>query len=131
MKNMNRLSNFSITKAVTIMTVSLAFLIACKKSNDGGNGGDNGTTSACSGPAKSFANDVNPIFQSTCATNSSCHGSGSINGPGELIGYSKIFNARSDIRSQVASGRMPLTGSLTTNEKNAILCWIDNGAPNN
>jgi hypothetical protein len=26
---------------------------------------------------------------------------------------------------------MPMNGSLTAAEKNAILCWIDNGAANN
>jgi hypothetical protein len=26
---------------------------------------------------------------------------------------------------------MPQNGSLTSSEKNAIICWIDNGAPNN
>jgi hypothetical protein len=26
---------------------------------------------------------------------------------------------------------MPKTGSLTTAQKNAIICWIDNGAANN
>jgi len=26
---------------------------------------------------------------------------------------------------------MPLNATLTATQKNAILCWIDNGAPNN
>jgi len=85
----------------------------------------------CSGTAKSFSTDVNPIIQATCTTNSGCHGSGSNNGPGELLTYSEIFSSRSSIRSAVASGSMPKTGSLTTAQKNAIICWIDNGAPNN
>jgi hypothetical protein len=124
-RKMQGYSNLRMKRAAVVVSLALCFLIACKKA------GDNPTPSVCNGPTKSFASDVNPIFQSTCATNSGCHGSGSNNGPGELIGYSKIFNARSDIRSQVSSGRMPLGGSLTADEKNAILCWIDNGAPNN
>jgi hypothetical protein len=85
----------------------------------------------CSGTAKSFSADVNPIMQATCTSNSGCHGAGSNNGPGELLTYSEIFNARSSIRSTVASGSMPKTGSLTSTQKNAIICWIDNGASNN
>ena len=88
-------------------------------------------TPDCSGSAKSFANDVSPVFQTSCAINSSCHATGSGNGPGTLLNYSQILNARADIRSAVASGHMPLNATLTASQKNAILCWIDNGAPNN
>ena len=102
------------------------FFCACKKqaANDSGNSVD------CSGPAKSFATEVHPIIQASCAR-SGCHGAGSSNGPGALLTYSQVFNARSSIHSAVSSGRMPLSGSLTTSQKNAILCWIDNGAPDN
>ena len=88
-------------------------------------------TPDCSGSAKSFANDVSPVFQTSCAIDSGCHAAGSGNGPGPLLNYSQIFNARADIRSAVASGHMPLNATLTASQKNAILCWIDNGAPNN
>ncbi len=95
-------------------------------SNGGNSDGPNGTCSA-----KSFTNDVNPIVQNSCATAVSCHGAGSTTGPGPLLTYTQIFNVRAIIRSEVASGRMPLNGSLSATQKNAILCWIDNGAPNN
>lgn len=84
----------------------------------------------CSGPAKSFTTDVSPVIQASC-TAAACHGTGSNNGPGPLPGYLQVFNARSDIRSAVASRHMPLNGSLTTAEISAIVCWIDSGAPNN
>jgi hypothetical protein len=101
----------------------LIFLNACTK--------DPEVTVDCSGPAKSFVTDVSPVFQTSCAINSGCHATGSNNGPGPLLNYSQIFNARTDIRSAVASGHMPLNATLTATEKNAILCWIDNGSPNN
>jgi len=85
----------------------------------------------CSGPAKSFTTDVNPIIQSTCATNSGCHGTGSTNGPGALLNFTQVFNARENIRSAVESGHMPPNGSLSLSERGAIICWIDNGALNN
>jgi len=118
-------SKFNFLKKILIIASVFAVLYACSKSTDPA------TTADCSGTAKSFSTDVNPIIQATCAINSGCHGSGSNNGPGELLTYSEIFSSRSSIRPAVASGSMPKTGSLTTAQKNAIICWIDNGAPNN
>jgi len=112
-------------KGVTVISISVLVLVfACSKNKSG-------FTADCSGATKSFATDVNPIIQSTCATNTGCHASGSVNGPGPLTTYLQILNARVEIRSAVSTGRMPQTGSLTTAQKNSIICWIDNGALNN
>jgi len=110
-------------KFFALVTV-LVLVFACSK-----NTGD--FTADCSGTAKSFATDVNQVIQSSCATNAGCHGLGSNNGPGALTTYAQIYNARTAIRSAVSSGAMPQNGSLTTAEKNSIICWIDNGAQNN
>ena len=110
-------------KKSLIPVIILIFVFACSKNNN--NAAD------CSTTAKSFASDVTPIIQSSCATNSGCHASGSVNGPGALTTYSQIFNARSDIRAAVSSGAMPQNGSLSTAQKNSIICWIDAGAQNN
>jgi hypothetical protein len=83
----------------------------------------------CSVP-KTFSADAAPVFQAKCAL-SGCHGTGSSNGPGELTTYQKIFNARNDIRNAVVTRLMPQGGSLTDAQLNSIVCWIDNGAPNN
>jgi hypothetical protein len=107
---------------------------ACSKKDSGGTmgggGGGGGTTLDCNTVTAKKFTDVNPIIQSTCAI-PSCHASGSVNGPGPLLTYTQIFNARTQIRSSVASGTMPKSGSLSTSQKNSILCWIDSGAPNN
>ena len=87
------------------------------------------TTGDCNSTPKSFSIDVNPVIQASC-TSSGCHGAGSNNGPGALLTYSQIFNARTSIRSAVASGRMPKNASLSVSEKAKILCWIDNGSKN-
>jgi hypothetical protein len=110
---------------IFLIAILVVGLCSCSKQKD------QTTTVDCSGPAKSFLTDVNPIIQSTCNDDSGCHGAGSNNGPGELLNYSKIFNARASIRSAIASGEMPLNTRLTSSQKNSILCWIDNGAPNN
>lgn len=109
-----------------LLMVSLVTVASCSKDNDGGGG----TTLDCTPVPKSYTTDVNPIVQSRCAI-AGCHASGSGNGPGALVTYSQLFNARTAIRSSVASGRMPQGSTLTTAEKNSILCWIDSGAPNN
>jgi len=114
-----------IIKTTLVAAACVGIFYSCKKSAD--------TTSSvdCTGTAKSFAADVNPIIQNSCATNSGCHGSGSHNGPGELLTYTEVFNSRSDIRTAVLTGAMPQNGTLTTAQKTSIICWIDNGATNN
>jgi len=114
---------FRILKFSIPFIVLLIFINACSKKPE--------FTPDCSGPAKSYATDVSPVFQTSCAINSGCHAAGSGNGPGPLIDYSQIFNAKGGIRPEVASGHMPLNATLTATQKNAILCWIDSGAPNN
>lgn len=84
----------------------------------------------CSGPAKSFAADVNPIIQNNC-TSSGCHGAGSGNGPGPLLTFDQIKNAASMIKTSVVNKTMPRGGSLSSTQIQTISCWVDNGAPNN
>jgi|SRR5689334_9331894 len=124
---------FKVSKKIGVVLLVVVALFACSKSTDTTAKTDNTTSASidCSNVAKLFSTDVNPIIQSTCATGSSCHGTGSINGPGELRTYSEISNAHVDIRSAILSGLMPKNGSLTNAQKNTIICWIDNGALNN
>ena len=111
-------------KKIFLIAILSGLLFACGKNPQ--------TTSVdCSGPMKSFINNVQPVIQGSCATGSSCHGTGSSNGPGPLLNYTQLFNARSDIRSAVLSGHMPPNGTLSATEKSIIICWIDNGALNN
>jgi hypothetical protein len=118
------MSKYLIGAVIFSMVIGIS---SCSKDDNGG-----GTTTVdCSTVTnKAFTADVNPIIQSTCAV-AGCHATGSSNGPGALTGYTQIFNARSTIRTAVVTGRMPQGGSLSTAQKNSIICWIDNGAPNN
>ena len=83
----------------------------------------------CGTETVSYATDVAPIIAAECAT-SGCHNAGSSKGPGALTTYSQVFNARNSIRSAVSNGSMP-PGGLSQAGKQAIICWIDSGAPNN
>lgn len=116
---------------LVIAFFSALILFACTKEGGGNNTSGGGTLDCSTVTNKAFALDVNPIIQSSCASSSSCHGSGSVSGPGALTSYSAIFNSRTSIRSAVSSGSMPKNSVLTTSQKNSILCWIDNGSPNN
>jgi hypothetical protein len=121
---------------ISIIILVVFIAISCSKSGTtggGGNGGGGGggTTVNCSAVSnKSFAADVNPIIQSTCNV-VSCHAAGSINGPGPLTNYTQVSGASAAIRQAVSTGAMPQGGTLTTAQKNSIICWVDNGAPNN
>lgn len=83
----------------------------------------------CTGTTISFASEVKPIIDSKCATNSGCHASGSRHGV--YTSYSTITADQSDISRVIKNGSMPEKGSLSTNQKNIILCWIESGAANN
>jgi len=110
-----------------IIILPVFFTLSCSK--DGGSGG--GFTVDCSIVTnKAFAADISPIIQASCNI-AGCHAAGSFNGPGALTNYAQISSASSSIRPAIASGRMPQTGTLTTAQKNSIICWIDSGAPNN
>jgi len=106
-----------------IVVMGLVIMASCS-------GNEAASTVSCSGTAVTFS-QANAIIQSSCATNSSCHGSGSRNGPGALLTYSQIYAARVEIKSSVASGIMPQGSTLSSDNKNAIVCWVQNGASNN
>lgn len=116
---------------ILVLPLITFFLYACSKESNGSNNSGGGAQDCSAVVNKNFAADVNPIIQSSCATTSSCHGSGSVNGPGALTSFTAIFNSRNSIRSAVSSGSMPKNSSLSTAQKNSILCWIDSGASDN
>ena len=112
----------------TIAIISLV-VAACSKSGGGGGGGGGGLD--CNTVTnKAFAADVEPIIQSRCNI-AGCHAAGSTNGVGPLTNHAQVFAARSQIRTAISIGTMPQGSTLTTSQKNSIICWIDNGAPNN
>ena len=113
-------------KLLTLAVVFAITCIACSKGTD-----NISTTVDCSDVSVSFVTQVSPLVQSTCATSTSCHATGSSNGPGALLSYQQIYNARTAIRIAVGNGIMPQNSSLSNTQKNIILCWIDNGATNN
>jgi hypothetical protein len=100
---------------VFFAVICIAFMSGCKKDSS-----SNSYTPDCSGGTKSWNADVKPVMEAGCV---SCHGSYST--------YSAVYASRSSIRSKIADGSMPEGSSLSTGDKDIVVCWIDNGAPNN
>lgn len=123
-------------KILGIAIILTCLAISCSKGDGtdnntgGGNGGGGSNPNICNTTPKTFAADVDPIIQTFCNV-AGCHSSGSVNGPGPLTNYTQVFNARSLIRPAISSGAMPQNTTLTSTQKNTIICWIDSGAPNN
>jgi hypothetical protein len=122
------------TVACLAILISITVTVSCSKSspsNNNGGGGAQGRTFSCAGITPKFGADVQAIVTSLCATNSSCHASGSTNSGGAFTNYNEINAKSSNIRTAILSGSMPKTGAISQAQINAIICWIDNGAANN
>ena len=77
----------------------------------------------------SLEDDVMPIIEEQC-TFSGCH-NGSSNAPNFLI-KSNVVSRATSIKLNINNGNMPRTpGSLTQDEKDKILCWVDDGGIDN
>jgi hypothetical protein len=118
-------------KIICITGFGLVILYSCSKDSNGGSGGGGSSVNCSTITNKAFAADIAPIIAANCATSTSCHASGSANGPGALTNYSQISGAASMIKTAVSTGRMPQGSSLSSAQKNSIICWVDSGAPNN
>jgi hypothetical protein len=102
-------------KILFVLMVSFGLWTGCSKDST-----TTPYTPSCDGTVKSYNTDVAPVIQSACA---GCHGN--------LGTYSQLHSSQMSVRSAIVSGRMPQGNSLSTAQKNAIVCWIDSGAPNN
>lgn len=112
-----------IKVSVTLLLLTfyvVALFYACKKTKN--------TDEACS-----YATDIKPLIARTCA-HTGCHGAGST--VADFTQYAEL-KKRADngrIRTNVFElAIMPPPGQepLTTQDKENLKCWLDNGAPNN
>jgi len=115
--------------------ISIQSFTGCSKSDTtagtGGTGSGGGRTFSCTGITPTFATDVQPILTTVCSVNSNCHAGGSTNSGGPFTNYTEVNARKSNIRAAILAGTMPQTGSITQQQVNAFICWIDSGAPNN
>ena len=116
MRKINRAFPFF---ALAVILIS----ISCSKSSDS----STTAVSATCNPNTSFSQTVLPILNSTCNL-SGCHDP---NNAAELNNYQVVHDNAAQIKASVVSGRMPKGKTFNATDKNALLCWIDNGAKNN
>lgn len=116
---MNNISKFKYT--LVMIALSICFF-SCENNVEEEAGIDIDTS--CD-PSISFASNVKPIIDNNCI---SCHGGSQAP---DLRTYNGISNNADRIKTQVTTRQMPLGGSLSNDEIEAIKCWIENGALNN
>ncbi len=98
------------------LILALISFFSCKKETSSSS---TSYTPSCSA-TKSYSIDVKPIIQSNCV---SCHS--------QYSNYNGLNADKSSIRSDIYSARMPKNSTLSSTQKDAIICWIDAGASNN
>ncbi len=84
----------------------------------------------CTGVTVSYATDIVPILTSTCNT-TNCHTAGF--SPGDFTSYAglkaKVDNG--SLRTRIANKTMPSGTTLTDDEIQKIVCWVDAGGLEN
>jgi hypothetical protein len=86
------------------------------------------------GGTVSFQNDVKPIINLSCAI-SGCH-NGDIGADRNWTVFTNFQNKRASVKDRITRppgtpGHMPATGSITPDQLQTIVCWVDQGGLNN
>jgi len=111
-------SNQSIL-LTTLVAVSF-FMVQCTKSSS------SDSSYTCQSDV-SYSKTIKPILDMNC-NYPGCHDDVTIT---SLANYQFVHDGAAQIKVSVLAGRMPKGKSLATADKNALYCWIDNGAKNN
>jgi hypothetical protein len=77
----------------------------------------------------SYANDIQPIFQSRC-NSAGCHGGGT--GARDWTNFANVQTKAVAIKTRTGNKSMPIGGATLTDAQIALIaCWVDDGARNN
>jgi hypothetical protein len=114
-------NNKRITILCSIIVITSLMISCSKQSNT-----IMPATSICD-PNISFINTVKPILDRDC-NSAGCHDDKVITA---LNIYQTVHDGAAQIRLSISTGKMPKNGTISMADKNAIFCWIDNGAKNN
>ena len=76
----------------------------------------------------SWANDIKPIMEKSCAI-TGCHNG--VSRSNNFNDYASAKSHASSIKSKTRDRSMPFDGTLTQNQIDVISCWVDDGALNN
>jgi hypothetical protein len=88
---------------------------------------------ACSATV-SFADEVNPIINTSCAI-PGCH-NGDNGAEKNWTVFTNFQSNKEDVRDRITRpagtpGHMPAVGSITDEQIQTIVCWVDQGGQNN
>lgn len=86
------------------------------------------------GGTVSFLNDVKPIIDTSCAV-PGCH-NGDNGADRNWMVFSNFQTKRANVKDRVTRpagvpGHMPAVGSITSDQIQTIVCWVDQGGLNN
>ncbi len=113
-----------VLKKISCLLVLVLMLVACETHVQENDVVEVEQDDNCD-PETSFITSIKPIIDNNCLP---CHRAQLP----ILTSFENIRDNRDDIRTQVVVlRRMPLGGSLSSDEIALIRCWIDNGAQNN
>mgnify|MGYP000019283162 FL=1 len=114
------------SKKIAYLVFSLLIIsivgVNCSKSN-----ADSTTVKNTCDPNISFANTIKPILDHNCNF-SGCHDDQVITA---LNTFQTVHDGAAQIKLSILTGKMPRNRTMTIADKNAIYCWVDNGAKNN
>lgn len=119
MKSIHKIKN------VILLFFLTATLSACLTNVDEVEEVDPGEPDPCADIT--FTMNVKPIIDNNCI---GCHSTAGGQFP-NLETYNGVAANASTVKSEVVSKDMPIGGSLTNEEIQAISCWVDAGALNN
>ena len=117
--------------------MTMIFVISCSSDDsDPTVNPDPDMMDPCTSITSTYAADIRPIIDLTCAL-SGCHVAGG-SGDGNFESYNGV-KAKADngslVSRAVTGGTMPPSNSsgpsLTETQKNLIRCWVEDGAQNN
>jgi len=109
-------------KIFAFLALSIVILFsACKK--------DEPDADPCD--AVTYSATIAPIITTSCAS-ATCHGSGATIGDFTTHAGIAAAAASGDLKREVIDDEtMPPSGALSDAKQDQILCWINDGAPNN
>ncbi len=121
-----------MTKKIIILTTLSLFTIvtACVKDV-----AQQPSTVNCANIQSKYGANISSIISTKCST-SGCHDGGASSAPGNFTSYATLkpycdngkVNNRVFITKDMPTAGMP---QLSTDELNALQCWLNNGAQNN
>ena len=103
-------------KIMVIFMISIGLWTGCSKVTNS----NSSYTPSCVGNMKSYKTDVAPVIRTYCA---GCHSN--------FTNYAGLSADKNNVSAQIESGNMPKGASLSTAQKDAVICWISSGSPNN